>query len=336
MVDRRPKRTTSSRQATTATTSSRTNISSHMMEEGIPGTSSNSGPRVREECLTGMTMQIMEEQDKVAAISSSITAGVADEAVVIRAEGCSTRILCKLECRIRGEIGDTSSKIGLWTSSRTSNTVPVVRHRKITATAVTIPGLPAVAISNITTATISRESSCATVILTIHRPPNTISNRGNSTATSIRRSREMSRKAITKAMISIITAWRCRVIKKAITTQHIGLRCLTAGAIASRLQMSAMRVLEIIGMVQVVTPPFTRSSLSMGEAEDSRSTCSSRECRSIKPTVLPISSSATRLLLEVLVMSNHLRKAANTAREAATTLTTFEVVVWNSKQVQRR
>ena len=100
-----------------------------------------------------------------------------------------------------------------------------------------------------------------------------------------------------------------------------------ARAIASRLQMSAMRVLAILGTVQVVTPPFTRSSLSMGEAEDSHSTCSSRECRSIKPTVLPISSSATRLLLEVLVMSNHLRKATNTAREAATTLTTFEVAV---------
>ena len=147
----------------------------------------------------------MEVQDKVAAINSSITAGVADEAVVIQAEGCITRILCKLECRIRGEIGDTSSKLGQWTSSKTSNTVPVALRRKITATVIAIPVLLAVAISSITTAAISRESSCATVILTIHRPPNTISNRGNSTATSIHHSREMSKKAITKAMISIIT-----------------------------------------------------------------------------------------------------------------------------------
>ena len=114
MVDVHPKRTTSSHQAMSGTTSSSTTISSHMMAEGLPGISNNSGKRVRAECPTETIRPAIEMQGKDAAISSSIIAVVAGEAVVIQAEGCSTRILCKLECRIRGKIGaaTSSSKLG--------------------------------------------------------------------------------------------------------------------------------------------------------------------------------------------------------------------------------
>ena len=86
-------------------------------------------------------------------------------------------------------------------------------------------------------------------------------------------------------------------------------------------------------VVPAVTPHINLSSHSMvEEAEDSRSICSSsRECRSIKPMVLPTSSSVTKLPWEVLaVMLNRPRsKTASMAREAVITLTTFEVVVSN-------
>ena len=197
-VDHLLKRTTSSllQQATIETTSSSTIIhsSSHMTVKELPGTRSSNGLKVREECPMEMTRPATEEvQDKEdAAISSSIIAGVVAEAVVTKAEDCSTRILCKLVCRIQGETGATSSKLGQWTSSKTSNT-----GRKITATVIVIKAIS----SNITTAATSKESRCAIVIL-----PHTIissnsSSSGHSTATIIRR-----RKAITRAMMSITTA----------------------------------------------------------------------------------------------------------------------------------
>ena len=78
------------------------------------------------------------------------------------------------------------------TLSSASTNTPYAAKQSLSSRTTRLPVL--LAFSNITTATISRESSCATVILTICRPPNTISNRGYSTATSICRSREMSRK----------------------------------------------------------------------------------------------------------------------------------------------